>query len=109
MGSFVYARECRGRGDRVVAMLSLETIGYYRNERGSQMYPPLFNLFYPLEGNFIAFVGNVSSRALVRRCLATFRREVKFPGKAPRCPGSSRASAGRTTGHFGKRGIPRPW
>jgi dienelactone hydrolase len=63
MGSFVYARECRRRGDRVVAMLSLETIGYYRDERGSQMYPPPFSLFYPSEGNFIAFVGNVSTRA----------------------------------------------
>src|SRR5205085_8730729 len=28
MGSLVYAKGCRQRGDRVVAMLSLETIGY---------------------------------------------------------------------------------
>ena len=28
MGSLVYARECRRRGDDVVAMLSLETVGY---------------------------------------------------------------------------------
>jgi hypothetical protein len=87
MGSFVYARECRRRGDRVVAMLSLETIGYYRDERGSQMYPPPFGLFYPSEGNFIAFVGNVRSRALVQRCLATFRREVKFPSEGAALPG----------------------
>lgn len=87
MGSFVYARECRRRGDRVVAMLSLETIGYYRDERGSQRYPPPFSLFYPSEGNFIAFVGNVSSRALVRQCLATFRREVKFPSEGAALPG----------------------
>ncbi|HEY5705907.1 MAG TPA: M28 family peptidase [Terrimicrobiaceae bacterium] len=86
MGSFVYARECLERGDRVVAMLSLETIGYYRDERGSQMYPPPFSLFYPSEGNFIAFVGNVHSRALVRQCLTAFRREVKFPSEGAALP-----------------------
>jgi len=29
MGSLVYAKLCRARGDNIVAMLSLETIGYY--------------------------------------------------------------------------------
>jgi hypothetical protein len=35
-GEPFYARECHRRGDRIVAMLSLETIGYYREESGSQ-------------------------------------------------------------------------
>jgi hypothetical protein len=87
MGSFVYARECRRRGDRIVAMLSLETIGYYRDERGSQAYPPPFSLFYPSEANFTAFISNVSSGALVRQCLATFRREVQFPSEGAALPG----------------------
>jgi hypothetical protein len=86
MGSLVYAGECRRRGDNIVAMLSLETIGYYRDERGSQKYPPPFSLFYPSEGNFIAFVGNVSSGALVRQCLAAFRRDVKFPSEGAALP-----------------------
>ena len=86
MGSVVYARECRRREERIVAMLSLETIGFYRDEKGSQMYPPPFSLFYPAEGNFIAFVGNLSSASLVRKCLATFRREVKFPSEGAALP-----------------------
>jgi hypothetical protein len=86
MGSLVYALKCRERGDRVVAMLSLETIGYYRDESGSQEYPPPFSLFYPSEGNFIAFVGNVRSGSLVRRCIGTFRREVKFPSEGAALP-----------------------
>jgi Zn-dependent M28 family amino/carboxypeptidase len=39
MGSFVYAARCRAHGDRIAAMISLETIGYYSNEPGSQSYP----------------------------------------------------------------------
>ena len=86
MGSVVYARECRRRGERIAAMLSLETIGYYREEKGTQMYPPPFSLFYPAEGNFIAFVGNLRSAGLVRECLAAFRREVKFPSEGAALP-----------------------
>jgi len=39
MGSLVYARRCGERGDDVVAMISLETIGYYSDAEGSQVYP----------------------------------------------------------------------
>jgi hypothetical protein len=87
MGSLVYARECRRRGDKIVAMLSLETIGFFRDEKGSQKYPPPFSLFYPSEANFIAFVGNLASRELVRECLTIFRREVKFPSEGAALPG----------------------
>jgi hypothetical protein len=39
MGSWVYAHRCKERGDRVAAMISLETIGYFSNVPGSQKYP----------------------------------------------------------------------
>ena len=32
MGSLVYARRSLQRGERIVAMLSLETLGYYTQE-----------------------------------------------------------------------------
>lgn len=86
MGSMVYADECRRRGENVVAMLSLETIGYYRDEEGSQNYPAGVGIFYPSAGNFIAFVGNTASRALVRESIGTFRREVKFPSEGAALP-----------------------
>ena len=86
MGSRVYAKRCRERGENVVAMLSLETIGYYSDEDGSQKYPPPLGLFYPSKGNFIAFVGNVGSRALVRRCLELFRERAAFPSEGAAVP-----------------------
>jgi hypothetical protein len=39
MGSLVYAKACRKSKDDVVAMVCLETIGYYRDERKTQKYP----------------------------------------------------------------------
>ena len=86
MGSSVYAREAKRRGDRVAAMLSLESIGYYRDEPGSQQYPPPLGSFFPDRGDFIGFVGNVASRALVRRCVETFRGAVQFPSEGVAAP-----------------------
>lgn len=80
MGSFVYATGCRQRNDRISAMISLETIGYYSNKPGSQRYPLLgLGLIYPRTGNFIGFVGNVGSRALLRDAIGAFRREAQIP------------------------------
>src|SRR6185295_18951324 len=36
MGSLVYAKLCRARNDNIVAMVSLETIGYFSDVDGSQ-------------------------------------------------------------------------
>lgn len=87
MGSLVYARACRERGENVVAMASVETIGYYSDAEGSQSYPPPMSLFYPSRGDFVAFVGNVSSRALVRRAIEAFRGRVRFPSEGACLPG----------------------
>jgi Zn-dependent M28 family amino/carboxypeptidase len=87
MGSRVYAGACRERGEKITAMLSLETIGYYSDEPGSQRYPPPFGLIYPSTGDFIAFVGNYGSRDLVRRAVGSFRRHAKFPSEGGAPPG----------------------
>ncbi|HEC17372.1 MAG TPA: M28 family peptidase [Sedimenticola sp.] len=79
MGSLVYARMARKRGDDIRLMVSLETMAYYRSEPGSQRYPPLFRAFYPDRGDFIAFVSNLGSRRLMRRAAAAFRACSDFP------------------------------
>jgi Zn-dependent M28 family amino/carboxypeptidase len=88
MGSRVYARRSAARGERIVAMLSLETIGYYSSAPGSQRYPnPLYGLFYPDRGDFLAFVGNLASRSLVRTAVESFRRHTDFPSEGVAAPG----------------------
>jgi Zn-dependent M28 family amino/carboxypeptidase len=87
MGSRVYARRCAERGEQIVGALVLETIGCYTDAPRSQHYPFPFNLFYPSTGDFIAFVGNVSSRDLVRRCVGSFRSHAAFPSEGGGVPG----------------------
>jgi Zn-dependent M28 family amino/carboxypeptidase len=81
MGSRIYARECRAKGEQILLMLSLETIGYYSDEPGSQSYPFPFSFFYPSTGNFIAFVSNMEHASWVRRLLTAFRRHARFPSE----------------------------
>jgi hypothetical protein len=88
MGSLVYARRCRERDENLAAVIVLETIGYYRQESGSQQYPVPLSAFYPSEGNFIAVVGNVASRKLVRRVVDSFRRHQRFPTEGGAVPAS---------------------
>ena len=87
MGSRVCARACRERGDHIVAMLSLETMGYYSDRAGSQQYPFPMGLFYPRRGDFIGFVGCSSQSAYVRRVVGTFRRVATFPSQGAALPG----------------------
>ena len=88
MGSRIDARACRERGEDIVAMLSLETLGCYTDEPGSQRYPlPLLNLLYPDRGDFVTFVGNVASGSLVRRAIGAFRERAGFPSEGAALPG----------------------
>lgn len=83
MGSMRYARLAVSRaGEKVVAMLSLETMGYYVDNPDSQEYAhKLMRLFYPDAGNFVAFIGNWKSRDLVRSSVAAFRTGTAFPSQ----------------------------
>ena len=87
MGSRVYSARCKERGENIVGMISLETIGYYTDEEGSQNYPPPLSFFYPSTGNFVAFVGNLSSRRLVHDAISAFRQHASFPSEGAALPG----------------------
>jgi Zn-dependent M28 family amino/carboxypeptidase len=87
MGSRVYAARSRERGERIVAMMALETVGYYTNAKGSQRYPFPLGLFYPDRGNFVGFVGNLVSGRLVFQAIKAFRQSTRFPSQGATLPG----------------------
>lgn len=86
MGSLVHARGCRARGEELRAMFSLETMGYYSDAPGSQKYPAPLDRVYPDRGNFIAFVGDVGSRSLVRDGIERFRQHATIPSEGGALP-----------------------
>ena len=79
MGSLVYAKECQKQKDDIVAMICLETLGYYRQEPKTQKYPFPFRFFYPDTGDFLAVVGNLYSKQLVRSFAFSFMTASDFP------------------------------
>ncbi len=86
MGSFVYAHRARDGGERIAAMFSLEMLGCYSDDPGSQHYPPVIGWFYPDRANFIAFVGDLGAWRVVRRSHALFRKHSDFPSQSLAAP-----------------------
>lgn len=86
MGSLVYARELKKQKAKVVAMLSLETIGYFTDSADSQHYPPPMGQYYPSVGNFIGFVSNPGSAELLQKCVGAFRTHARFPSEGGAVP-----------------------
>jgi len=86
MGSLRYASRLRDRGESVAAMISLESLGYYDDAPGSQQYPAPLAALYPDRGNFVAFVGDVTSGGLVRDAIEIFRRGASIPSEGASLP-----------------------
>lgn len=80
MGSRVYARRCRERNENIVGMISIETVAFYAQERGSQRLS-LGDLVLPSRGNFIALVANSRSGAVLSKVDAGFQQASKVPTK----------------------------
>ncbi len=106
MGSKRYAARARARGERIAAMLSLETIGYYTDQPASQRYPFPFSLFYPDTGNFIGFVGDLSSWRLVRRATGAFRASTAFPSEGVAAPRATKGVHWSDHWSFWEAGYP---
>jgi uncharacterized protein with PIN domain len=86
MGSRIYARAARARGDDIRLMLALEMLGCYSEAQGSQRYPLFLRHFYPDRGNFIAFVANLRSRQQLRQAVTAFRALSSFPCESLAAP-----------------------
>ena len=80
MGSRVYAKAAKQRGEKIDGMICLEMVGYACHEVGCQTYPfPLMFFDYPDTGNFIGIVGNFGSRKFMRKVLTAFSQNSRLP------------------------------
>jgi Zn-dependent M28 family amino/carboxypeptidase len=80
MGSYIYARRARNEGEDIRAMVCLEMLGYYSDRKGGQGFPlPFMSLLYSTTPNFIAVVGNLRARSLVKRVSSSLRKSSSMP------------------------------
>ena len=79
MGSNVYAKRCKARQDRIVAMIAVDSIGCYSNEKGSQRYPAMVGWSLPSKGNFVAFGSDLKNRPLLDLVVGLFQKQCRFP------------------------------
>jgi len=86
MGSRVYAESCKRKKEKVIAMISLETIGYFSDEKNSQEIPPGLDGRFPTVGNFLAFVGDEASRFYTDSARGAFQTAVDLPSLAVTLP-----------------------
>lgn len=80
MGSAWHARTLRTDRREVELMVSLEMIGYFSDQPGSQHYPvPAMSGLYPDRGDFIAIVGKLSGFRSTRRAKAILSGATDLP------------------------------
>lgn len=80
MGSAWHARALRVDKREITFMLSLEMIGYFSDELGSQHYPaPAMSYLYSNRGDFVALVGKLSDFGTTRRLKGIMRGATNLP------------------------------
>ena len=87
-------------------MLSLDALGIYKDEPGSQRLPFPFSLFYPDRGNFLAFIGNLQSRKYIVEASKGFKKGSSFPIKVGVVPEWAKGAAWSDHSSFWKFGYP---
>lgn len=80
MGSYVYAKSMKERGEQVEGMICLEMIGYFSDIPKSQFYPVSFmRWFFPDAGNFISLVSDLHSREFLHQVKEGFQQGTDLP------------------------------
>jgi Peptidase family M28 len=86
MGSYIHAKSLVDNKVDVYGMISIEMIGYFKDEKKSQSYPvSALSLFYGNKGNYITLVKKFGAGAFTRKFCSTYTstktiRTKKFTG-----------------------------
>ena len=86
MGSYIHAKSLVDSNANVYGMISLEMIGYFKDEKRTQSYPVgLLSLFYGNRGNYITLVKKFGAGQFARKFCRKYKstrsiRTKKFTG-----------------------------
>ncbi|MEO8770419.1 MAG: M28 family peptidase [Ferruginibacter sp.] len=87
MGSYIHAKSLFNNDVKVKGMISLEMIGMYSDEPGSQHFPVFFlKWFYGSTGNFITVTNKLSSGSFGRFISKRMQKEQVIPTKSFTAP-----------------------
>jgi Zn-dependent M28 family amino/carboxypeptidase len=67
LGSQAFASRLKAERRELAGAIILECVGFARSEAGTQQSPPGVPIAVPIQGDFLAIVGNETSRPLVRQ------------------------------------------
>jgi len=88
-GSAVHAASLKTSNSQVRLMISLETIGFFSDERNSQSFPiSLLRFVYPNEGNYILVVSDLNNAFTARRVKSSMRVASPLPVHSISAPSS---------------------
>jgi hypothetical protein len=81
MGSKLYAERCRKKNENIVAMICVDSVGYFSNEPGSQEQSFWVSLLagLPKTGNFVLWLSNRENQELLDQLVSTFQQQSHFP------------------------------
>lgn len=106
MGSRVHALSVAAAGTLPAEVWVLESIGHYRDEPGTQHWPPPFGLFMPTTANFILLVGNPASADQVQDGLRSFRAASTLPAAGVSVPGAIQGVDWSDHAEYWRIGLP---
>ncbi len=92
MGSLTTALSSKMKGENIIAMMSLEMLGYYSDEPGSQRYPfpremgEKLGMTLPATGNFVGIVGRTADTELIMQIASTMNEAGTIPVVAAPIP-----------------------
>jgi Zn-dependent M28 family amino/carboxypeptidase len=85
-GSWSWAENAARAGTKIVAMVSLDSVGRFKDDSGSQDGPFPLSLCYPKQGNFLLVESDIGSRELVQSAVTTLRTSGSFPAEGLTVP-----------------------
>lgn len=88
MGSLVYAKSAAAAGEQITGMVSIESVGYFSTEKGSQRYPAGVPKGLPTTGDFIAIVGKKEDARHVGHVASSFSSYATISAQAAALPAS---------------------
>jgi hypothetical protein len=106
MGSRAYAKRLRSHGVELRGMLSIETVGFFTDDRRDAELPLPMRLLAPWKGDFIAILGNRKSRALVREARDAFRKGTELEVQSLWLPGFLPGVSSSDHRSFWREGYP---